>query len=381
MALPDPSNQAIELLKETMEATGLTQEALADLLGRGQPVVSDVLRGKRVISPDLAVELETVFRGKLCAEKLLSLQTKHQIEYARKAAKSSLIQLKAKLREEFPILEMEKRGWIEKGASIEEKVQLALRFARGSTNLDQINPPFESTALARQSATLGYLSPSSKSSRAWQYRVRQLAEITPVKDFHPLHFELEGLPELRKLVRHQKGIAEVPQLLARFGVRLVIVARLDKTKLEGAAMWLDSDKKQPVIALTLRYPWLDHFWFNLAHEVQHIVRKHEFSVDIDGDEDRTEELQAIEDEANAGAAEWLIPQSRFRAFIGRRMGRFSRDSVEAFAEMVNVHPAVVVGMLQHEKKISSSYLNDLKPKVRKYALMSAMSDGFDIQSD
>jgi hypothetical protein len=129
-----------------------------------------------------------------------------------------------------------------------------------------------------------------------------LAEITPVKDFHPLHFELEGLPELRKLVRYQKGIAEVPQLLARFGVRLVIVARLDKTKLDGAAMWLDPEKKQPVI----------HFWFNLAHEIQHIVRKHEFSVDIDGDEDKIEELQAIEDEANAGAAEWLIHQSRFR---------------------------------------------------------------------
>ena len=377
MRSPNPANGAIVILREAMNEFNLNQESLACLLGRAQPVISGIFTGKRAISPELAVELESAFRGKFTAEKLLALQAEHFVANIRRSGKNQEILLKTRLGEEFPILEMEKRGWIPKGSTLQEKVSNALKFARCSSDLDQIVPPFQSMALARQSPNLGYLSPTSRNSRTWQYRVRELAGITPAKEYCAERFETECLPKLRKLVRTMKGVAEVPQILAQFGVRLVFVAHLEKTKLDGAAVWLDVEKTQPVIALTLRFGTLDTVWFNLAHEIIHIVKRHEISVDLEGDDEKPDDLRVIEEEANAGAAEWLIPQSRFRAFVERRMGKFSRESILAFAEIVDVHPAVLVGMLQFKGIIPRSVLNDLKPQVRKYILLAAISDGFD----
>lgn len=372
------ANQALELLQETMRAANFTQETLADLLGRPQSVISEILNGKRAISPEIAVEFETVFGLKLCAENLLNLQGKYLLQEARATWKKADIRLKAKLQEEFPVLEMEKRGWIPKLTDVDEKVKAVLAFARSSPNLDEIVPPFESPALARQSVTLGYLSPSSRSSRAWQFRVRELAEMTPVKTFNHTLFATEGLAAIRRLVRHPKGVAEVPQALATYGVRFVIVEHLDKTKLNGAAMWLDAEKQtSPVIALTLRYGKIDNFWFNLAHELQHIRHRHGFSINSESVDDFEDpSLREIEDEAERDGSEWLIPEARLRSFVERRMGRINDASVVAFAEIADVHPGVLVGMLNHLDVIPYQKFVKMKIDVRTMALMSSMSDGF-----
>ncbi|MEO5916525.1 MAG: helix-turn-helix domain-containing protein [Luteolibacter sp.] len=375
---PEITNLAVECVKEAMRLANFTQETLADLLGRPQSVISEILNEKRAISPELAVELEVVFGPKLCGEVLLTLQAKHLLHLARTVGKKDDIRTKARLQEEFPILEMEKRGWIPKCSDVGEKVREVLVFARQSPHLDQIIPPFESPAFARQSATLGYLSPCSRSSRAWQYRVRELAEMTPAREFDHDRFVAEGLSELRKLVRIAKGVAEVPQMLAKYGIRLVIVEHLDKTKLNGAAMWLDLEKeKMPVIALTLRYGKIDNFWFNLAHELQHIRHRHTLSIDSENMEDIEDpSLLQIEEEAERDGSNWLIPESRLRSFIERRAGRINDESILAFAEIANVHPGVLVGMLHHIGAIPYTKFSKMKIDVRKMALMSSMSDGF-----
>jgi HTH-type transcriptional regulator/antitoxin HigA len=375
---PENTNQAVGFLQEAMREAHFTQETLADLLGRPQSVISEILNGKRGFSPEIAVELEAVFGTKLCAETLLTLQAKYLLQEARSAGKKSEILVKSRLQGEFPVLEMEKREWIPKFSNVDEKVEAVLRFARHSPHLDEIIPPFESPALARQSATLGYLSPSSRSSRAWQYRVRELAEMTPVKPFDHNRFATEGLASLRNLVRQAKGVAEVPQVLATYGVRFVIVEHLDKTKLNGAAMWLDREKEtSPVIALTLRYGKIDNFWFNLAHELQHIRHRHDLSInseDIEDIEDLC--LREIEEEAERDGSEWLIPESRLRSFVERRADRITEASIIAFAEITNVHPGLLVGMLHHINAIPYQKFAKMKINIRNMALMSSMSDGF-----
>ena len=350
-------------------------------MGRAQPTISEILSGKRLISPEIAIEFEDALNGEVHAIDLLGKQSEYLLKNARKENGSSDIRLKSRIQEEFPISEMEKRQWIPKKKSAEGKLSALLEFANNSVDLDHIAPPFPTVALARQSETLGYLSPTSKASRAWQFRVRELAEITPVKEFDHSTFVTKGMVELRALAKDLKGVARVPQTLARYGVRFVVVSHLTKTKLDGAAMWLDGDeRRQPVIALTLRFGHIDKFWFNLAHEIQHIKHLHEFSVDVETDAHHStaeDGLQEIEDQANDGASEWLIPQARLSSFIRRNSPKFTESSIIAFSEMVDVHPGILVGTLQHMGDLSyKTRLTRFKTDIRDQVFLAAMADGF-----
>lgn len=376
-------NIATAQLRILLREKKITQEHLADLLGKAQPVISEILSGKRLISPEIAIDLELALGSAISAEQILNLQTKYLLDLARlQNNKNDEMKTKLRLNEEFPVNELEKRGWIPKSNNADEKVTNILKFARNSVNLDQLTSPFESVVLARQSSTLGYLSPSSKGSRAWLYRVRELAEITPVKPYDHETFVTKGMEQIRSLARTARGVAEVPQVLASYGVRLVIVEHLEKTKLDGAAMWLDSEKvKYPVIALTLRLGKIDSFWFNLAHELQHICLKHDFSLDSEKDaEYESFELSKIESEADEKGKNWLIDKNRLEAFVSRRNGIFSDEIIMAFAELVNLHPGVIVGILQYDKHITYSRFAKFKVDVKNLALMSSMSDGFGKQA-
>lgn len=363
-----------------MEKQGLTQEDLATIMGRAQPTISEIMRGKRLISPEIAIDLEAALNGSVQADQLLQFQTAFQLNEARKENCGRNIRLKAKLHEEFPVAEMEKRGWITKTNDIAQSLKQVLAFANNSPDLDRISPPFHCPILARQSATLGYLSPSSRASRAWQYRVKELSEMTPVREFDHELFVNEGMKEIRSLAGSLRGVAQVPQTLAKYGIRFVIVQHLQNTKLDGAATWLDEEKgKAPVIALTLRYGTIDCFWFNLAHELQHICKRHAFSLNIDslkGGEIADESLRSMEEEANREGADWLISQDRLNAFVQRLNGKISEQRILAFAEVVNVHPGILVGMLHHSKIIPYSRFVSLKVNIRKHALLGAMADGF-----
>lgn len=362
-----------------MAEANITQEVLAELIGRCQPVVSEILNGKRAISPEIAIELETALRSSsIKAHKLLYLQARQSLNEAQHSGKSEELQIKARLREEFPISEMQKRGWIQKCDDIKDTLREVLSFAGSSSSLDEINPPFPNMALARQSPTLGYLSPNSRNSRAWLFRVRQLAKVIPVKDFSHEAFVNECMPVLRKLVRNSRGILEVPQTLARYGVRFLVVERLEKTKLDGAATWLDEgdEMKSPVIALTLRHDRIDNFWFTLAHELQHIVLRHRISIDVEEDDEINQDLIVIERQADAAAREWLIPHNRLQAFIERRNGRFTEEYINAFAELIDVHPGVLVGRLQYLNVLPYKKFATVKVPVRPAVLLASMHDGF-----
>jgi HTH-type transcriptional regulator/antitoxin HigA len=67
---------------------------------------------------------------------------------------------------------------------------------------------------------------------------------------------------------------------------------------------------------------------------------------------------SFEVEADAFAARTLIPSHEFDAFAASKP--LSRNRVIAFAHDLGVAPGIVVGRLQHEKRIPYSHLNELK---------------------
>jgi HTH-type transcriptional regulator/antitoxin HigA len=176
-------------------------------------------------------------------------------------------------------------------------------------------------------------------------------------------------------------IRHVPRVLAECGIRFLILEHLPQTRIDGACLWLDDQR--PVIALSMRYDRLDYFWFTLLHELGHVSRKDGLTFALCPDVDLVGEKAAltsvkheIEQMADMFASEHTIRQSEMDNFIVRVKPLFSKVKIQGFAIRQGVHPALVIGQLQHKGAIHWSHSRELLVKVRDIITSSALTDGW-----
>jgi len=72
-----------EFLAEELEARGMTQKALAEAMRRPTQAINEIVRGKKAISAETAVQLEAVLR--VSAQMWLALQSRYDLVLARRA--------------------------------------------------------------------------------------------------------------------------------------------------------------------------------------------------------------------------------------------------------------------------------------------------------
>ncbi len=146
------------------------------------------------------------------------------------------------------------------------------------------------------------------------------------------------------------------------------------SKIDGACFWLDG---KPVIGMTLRFDRIDNFWFVLRHEIEHVLREHakkEAVIDTElGEGD--DQLSNNEQVANSAAAEFCASQSILDRFVESVSPYFSEEKVLALADVLRVHPGLVVGQLQRRLG-RHDFLRKHQVKVRSFALQSARADGW-----
>lgn len=165
------------------------------------------------------------------------------------------------------------------------------------------------------------------------------------------------LPDIRKLTITDPDVfvTKVRELCSATGVAVIFVRELPKLPVNGVTYWPSTNKA--IIQLTLRYKADDQLWFSFFHEAAHILKhgKRDFY------EEFSDDTEGWEQEANAFAADLLIPADAFKYFASRRI--FDEHTIQVFANSVGIAPGIVVGRLQHEGLLSySSRLNRLKKK-------------------
>ena len=170
-----------------------------------------------------------------------------------------------------------------------------------------------------------------------------------------------ALGEIRELTVEPPEVFEprVRTLLQQSGVGFVLVPAIPRAHVSGVARWLGP--RQPLIQLSLYGKTNDRFWFTFFHEAAHILlhASDKKSVWLDDPMSKSA-IGRAEEEANAWAADWLIP-SRYASELAMLD---TRASVRAFAHRIGIHPGIVVGRLQHEQLISFRQMNDLKVSFR-----------------
>lgn len=102
----------------------------------------------------------------------------------------------------------------------------------------------------------------------------------------------------------------------------------------------------------MRGKYADRFWFSLFHELSHVLKGHIYRREGTTDED--------EKQANAMAAEILIPSERLKGFYQKQ--DYSFGAIQQLAESVKVGIGIVIGRLQNDRKIKQNQLNQYKIK-------------------
>jgi HTH-type transcriptional regulator/antitoxin HigA len=172
----------------------------------------------------------------------------------------------------------------------------------------------------------------------------------------------DNLKSLAKLSINEASILDLPDILATYGIVLIYEQGIKGMKLDGAVFRLSTG--HPVIGISFRYSRLDSFWFTLMHELSHIVLHiKELDTPIFDDLDN-KDSRLVEKQANKLTKDSFVEKSLWRNCEPKY--QTGNAAVNDFANKINIHPAIIAGLLRHEKQSFTLY-NDIinKLNVRK----------------
>ncbi len=349
---PDYASPPGETLLETLEALEMSQADLAKRTGRPLKTINEIIHGKAALTPDTALQLEKVLN--IPASFWINRESRYREFLARQAELTRLNEDLAILKQ-LPIKQMRDYGWIPPTTDKRQQLAFVLRHCG-------VASPAQLPALGNRLMASFRKSPKSDSLVATLW-IRQ-GEIEAAKNFcapYDAHKFRTALGQIRSLTLHSPDVfqPQLKKLCAEAGVAVVFVRELPKAGICGATKWLKKDKA--MIQLSLRYKTNDHLWFTFFHEAAHLLL-HSQSQTFYETDNRSEEKEEIE--ANQFAADFLIPPDELTSFLAATQGRpISKVAINRLANRLGIAPGIVVGRLQHEKKIPPSHCNDLKIKL------------------
>jgi HTH-type transcriptional regulator/antitoxin HigA len=348
-----------EYIKDELETRGWTQDTLAHILDRPLRTVNQIIAGTKAITAQTAQELAAAFDTS--PELWMNLESAYRLQLDKQD--SNDVARRAKLHETAPVQEMIRRRWIEERPTVAElEAEVDRFFSHALCAAARKSTPYDSTTPAQ---------------KAWVCRAYHLAKTVPVTKSFTVGNARKRLPDLHALTVSEHEARHIPNVLGDMGIRLVVIEHLSKTKIDGAALWLD--KQSPVIVLSLRYDRIDGFWFTLCHELMHILHGDNWSLDNEligpgkiGSDDVTESERRADSEASS----FLIPDETIKSFITRHNPRFSKVNIIRFANLHQIHPGIVVGQLQHHKAIKWTHSREMLVSVRGIMTDAVLTDGW-----
>ncbi|MBK7877797.1 MAG: HigA family addiction module antidote protein [Planctomycetes bacterium] len=360
-----------DFIREELEARGWSQVDLAEILGRPPRLISELIAGKRSVTPETAKGLSLAFGTS--PELWMNLESSYQLSKVKPDGRS--VARRAKLYEKVPVKDLIRRGWIQHSANVEVLEHQICSFL-GIRTIDE--EPSVLASARKSDANDGW----SGGQLAWLMRVKQLAQKIPAPSYSKAKLSV-ALTALGRLHRTVDEVDGVPEVLSNSGVRCVIVEHLPGTKIDGACLWLEGN--HPVIGLSFRYDRIDWFWFTLMHELGHLLHEDgravgaTLDVELVGSVAHTSAGKPkAERLADLFAMDALISQRTLDAFIAKTGNQYSKSAIVQGAEKCGVHPGILVGQLQHRGCVPYSHFRSHLVKVRERLARTTVTDGWDV---
>ncbi|WP_313915328.1 helix-turn-helix domain-containing protein, partial [Tahibacter sp.] len=253
---------AVDAIEFRMEEQGLRQKDLAPLLG-GKNRVSEVLSRKRTLTLDM---IRALHSG-------LGIPLRVLIEPQRERSASDAMERQSEDRfdwirwNEFPVAEMQRRGWFDDLAlgKRQDPEQLVRSFL--GKVVDRVD---SFPALFRRSFRgQGITAQTRYALVAWtsQILIKAKGRENDAPAFSPHGLNDKVFRELAQLSQFPDGPKRVEAALLGLGIILIVEPGLPTMLADGAVMMSASGRA--VVGLTLRFDRIDSFWFTLFHELAH----------------------------------------------------------------------------------------------------------------
>ncbi len=252
---------------------------------------------------------------------------------------------------------MIKLGWVNSETTIEGKIAVCLRFF-GVLDVNAWRAKYHDLLSAVSFRTSPTYPSEPGAVLAWLRYGEIKAEEIECKDWNAEKFSRE-LSTIRKLTRVKDPRSFVPELrkiCADCGVAVVIARAPTGCRASGATRFISP--KTALVLLSFRYLSDDQFWFTFYHEAGHLMLHSHKALFL---EDGSDVTLREENEANRFAENILVPQDA-RSRLPK--GPMTMTDIMRLAINLGISRGIVVGQLQHMKRIEAKKFNWMKRRYR-----------------
>ena len=330
-------------IQEQMDLRNWIQEDLADVMGVSEKHLNKILKNRQSITLDIARLLGEIFDTS--PQYWINIDTGYRLWLEQERSEQEIAaDIKGVIYERMPVTDMIKKGWLEPWNDIDELKNQVLKFW-GWKKLDFSELDKQLPCLTRKSEAYNQFNASY--ALTWYQKARNVAAQKEVNQYDSNKLE-ELYEDLHSYTTKSDGINRFINELYQTGVIFFILPHLLKTYLDGAAFYSGDN---PVIVYTGRYHRIDNFWFTVAHEIAHILNHLNEKTQFILDDLKNGEINKLEKEANEIASKYLKYED-ISSFLEPYIGYLTTTKVEECAEKYEIHPAIIVGKLAHDGKIS-----------------------------
>ncbi len=353
---PDTAIPPGATVKEMLSSLCMTQEDLAERMGKRPSQINEIVSGKRPVSVETAIAFELVLG--LPADFWINLEKNYRLSLARLKRAERMQQDIRWMRNTIPVLELIKRKVVPNIRDGEKRLQAVLSFF-GVPSVEAWKAYWQSrvvkaAAFRRSTKQIKYVGRIA----AWLRLGELKAQGRVCGNFNKQAFGA-ALHDIRQATTEDLGVF-FPMLesLASCGVLVSVVKEIPGAGISGATRWTGKSKAH--IQLTLLHKTDDQFWFTFFHEAGHILLHGKDEVFLEWTADSPDNVPAKEKEANCFATDFLIPPSE----AGKLPSIQDKASAVEFANHLGISPGIVAGRLQHEGFITPATANYWKVKQR-----------------
>jgi HTH-type transcriptional regulator/antitoxin HigA len=352
---PDWVSPPGDTILDLMEERAWTQQQLADRLGYSLKHVNQLIKAKVPLTEDAAIRLQNVLGAPV------GFWLTREAQYRERVAVLDAAERQVSMvpwLDRFPIKDMMAVGILSKrrvDAKSKPEIVGELLGFYGVATPDQWQSQYGCMELAFRRSREDQADVAAIS--AWLRMGERMAEKLDGPAYNEARFKA-ALGEVRGLSCQSppEFLPRMRQLLHEAGVAFVLVPSLPRTHVSGVARWLNA--RRPLIQLSMYGKQNDRFWFSFFHEAAHLLlhSQQKKSVFLD-DPTRSDSSSEEEHEANLWARDFLITTEQAKALADLPK---TKASVNNFAQLIGVHPGIVVGRMQHDQLLDIRWLNDLK---------------------
>lgn len=322
-----PGETILEIIKDR----SITQSELAIRTGFSGKHISEVINGKKDISADLAMKLE--YALSIPASFFRNLQANYDLEVVQF---NELHNISAAEKE----IAKEVKNAVETitGKTIHTSNGLdvyKIRQILNVSNLKTIKTLNKACYRAQFSKNT-----SENVMYTWQYLCEKKVSSQSNNELNIKKLK-ESLDALKSVMHEKKEehLKLITKILNDAGILFTVMPNVKKAPISG--LTVETKKKQIMIVLTLRYKYVDSFWFTLFHEIAHVINE-----DYKKDQNLWEK-DDVEAKADKFASNILIDQDLYEEFILEN--DFSDTAIKNFAKLNNVLPTIILGRLMKDK--------------------------------